>query len=58
MIVDGYRRSLTDSDIWELEDKHKAKNLLPKLDRRWQKEIEKMKRYAIIGKLSAFERSI
>ena len=46
----GYKRPLIDDDIWKLENDNKARHINELVEKEWQKEMDKMKRYTLLCK--------
>ena len=44
LITTGYKRTLKDTDLWEVSDAHKVNTLREKFEEAWSIELEKWKR--------------
>ncbi|XP_065684365.1 multidrug resistance-associated protein 1-like [Hydra vulgaris] len=51
LIVDGFKRPLEDSDLWQLQEKNTAQYLGLKFEKYWKEEMEKQKNSPIIEKM-------
>ncbi|XP_012560528.2 multidrug resistance-associated protein 1 isoform X1 [Hydra vulgaris] len=51
LIVDGFKRPLEDSDLWQLQERNTAQYLGLKFEKYWKQEMDKQKNSPIVEKI-------
>ncbi|WAQ96704.1 MRP1-like protein, partial [Mya arenaria] len=41
LVIQGYKRALVATDLWNLNPNDKSRNIMPKFDHNWQKELQR-----------------
>ena len=49
MVVSGYKKSLVEEDLWNLNQEDRSQHVVPKFEANWNKEMLNSQRYAQFG---------
>ncbi|WAQ96711.1 MRP1-like protein, partial [Mya arenaria] len=53
LVIQGYKRALVATDLWNLNPNDKSRNIMPKFDHNWQKELQRWRECATNAKPSS-----
>ncbi|XP_052772990.1 multidrug resistance-associated protein 1-like isoform X2 [Mya arenaria] len=57
LVIQGYKRALVATDLWNLNPNDKSRNIMPKFDHNWQKELQRWRECATNAKPSSHSAS-